>query len=85
MNINLHIERLIVDDFDIQPQQKDELKAAVVAALRLQLVAQGVGFGAPSGACRSSVSGGSIAIDNSEGLGDLGQQIGNAVYQGIGR
>ncbi|OEY66753.1 hypothetical protein [Marinobacter sp. X15-166B] len=85
MNINLHIERLIVDDVGIQPQQSDALTAAVVAALRQQIVAQGVGPGMLSGESRAAVSGGSIAMQHSEGVASLGRQIGDAVYRGIGR
>ncbi len=85
MNINLHIERLIVDDFGIQPQQRDELKAAIVAALKQQLVAQGTALSRQPHTRRSSVNAGLIAIENNERAESLGQQIGNAVYRGIGK
>lgn len=83
MNINLHIERLIVDDFGIQPQQRDELKAAVVAALRQQLVSQGIGASLHPETSRSSVNAGSISVESSKGLESLGQRIGHAVVGGI--
>ncbi|MGO1500975.1 MAG: hypothetical protein ACTHWH_06785 [Marinobacter sp.] len=83
MNINLHIERLIVDDIDIQPQQRGELKAAVTAALRQQLVSQGTAFSTQSHTSFSSVNAGSISLPTSPGTESLGQQIGHAIYRGI--
>lgn len=83
MKINLHIERLIVDDVGISPQQSSALKAAVESALRQQLLNQGINTTAQQGVNRATVAGGSIAIDNSQGTDHLGQQIGQAVYQGI--
>ncbi len=85
MNVNLHIERLVLEGVDIQPQQRDALKAAVELALRQQLVSQGVGSGMLPEASSASVRGGSVSIENSQGMESLGQQIGHAVYRGIGK
>jgi len=84
VNINLHIERLIVDDLGIQPQQRDELKAAVAAAIRRQIVSQGIGSTMQAETSRSSVSGGSFSIENNPSIESLGQQIAQSVYGGIG-
>ncbi len=83
MNINLHIDRLIIDGLGIQPHQRDELKAAVTAAIREQLVAQGNGFSARSAVQQYSVNAGSIAIADNPNAESLGHQIGHAVGGGI--
>jgi hypothetical protein len=85
MDINLHIERLVLDGVGIQPQQAHALKAVVESALRQQLVSQGVGSGMRSEASSPSVRGGSVSIQIGQGTGSLGQQIGHAVYRGIGK
>lgn len=85
MKINVHIERMVVDDLGVQPQQAEELKAAVVAALRQQLVAQGVGSTMLPETNLLSVRGGSVSIENINTSSSLGRQIGNAVYRGVGQ
>ena len=84
MNINLHIDRLVLDGVSVAPHQRADLKAAVEVALRQQLANQGIGSAMQSNSHRRSVSGGAITIDNSHKPVSLGQQIGKAVYRGIG-
>jgi hypothetical protein len=83
MKINLHIERLIMNDIGVQPQQTSQLKAAVAAAMSQQLAAQGLGFTTQSTIHRRSAKAGSIAIENNQGVESLGHQIGHAVYGSI--
>lgn len=85
MNINLHIERLILDDVGIKSHQKNELKASVEAALKQQLLCHGIGSTMQSHHNRQSVRGSSISIKDISTPASLGQQIGNAVYCGIGK
>ena len=44
MNINLHIEHLILTGVDIQSHQKDKLGAAVTAELTRQIMDRGISF-----------------------------------------
>lgn len=83
MNINLHIERLVLDDVGIQPHQKNELKEAVASSLRQQFVNQSIGSKSQLEINQSSVSGGSISVANSPSIESLGRQVGNAVYRGV--
>ena len=83
MNINLHIERLIIDNVGIKSHQENTLKTAVEKELRRQLVSQGGGSTMQSKNNRQAVKGGSISIENTRKPVSLGQQIGNAVYRGI--
>lgn len=83
MNINLHIERLVLDGVSIEPHQRADLKAAVETELSQRLVSQGIGSTMQSDNNRQSVRGGSISIENIRKPTSLGQQIGSAVYRGI--
>ncbi|NOZ51801.1 MAG: hypothetical protein GXP08_01465 [Gammaproteobacteria bacterium] len=83
MNINLHIERLVLDGVLVEPQQRAELKAVVESELRQQLVSQGISSTMQSNNNHQSVRAGSISIENIHKPVSLGQQIGNAVYRGI--
>jgi hypothetical protein len=83
MNINLHIERLILDDVGIKSHQKNEIKAAVEAALKQQLVNQGIDSTMKSSNNCQLIKGDSISIENISKPTSIGQQIGNAVYKGI--
>ena len=85
MNINVHIDRLILDGIDVEPSQKKELKAAVETELRQQLVNLGIGSTMQSNINHQSVKGGSLSIENIPTSASLGQQIGNAVYKGVGK
>jgi hypothetical protein len=85
MNINLHIERLVLDGISLTLQQRASLKAAVVAEIKRQLANQGIGYAMQSDSHRRSVRGGSISIDNLHKPASIGKQIGNAVYRGIGK
>ena len=85
MNINLHIERLVLDGITVEPHQRSELKAAVESELRQQLTSQGIGSTVQSDGNRHLVRGDPILIENNLKPASLGQQIGNAVYRGIGK
>lgn len=83
MNINLHIEHLILDDLGFQSHKKNELKAAVEAELKRQIARHGVGYRMQSNINLHSIRGVSISIENSSKPASLGHQIGNAVYRSI--
>ena len=83
MNINLHIEHLILDGISIGHQQKKALKAAVESALKRQLVGQGIASALQFTSDRQVVKGGLISVKNSHKAENIGQQIANAVYRGI--
>lgn len=83
MNINLHIERLVLDGISVEPHQRAELKATVEATLSQQLVSQGISSAIQSNNNFQSVKGDSISIENIHRPTSLGQQIGDAVYRGL--
>jgi hypothetical protein len=85
VNINLHIERLVLDGIAVEPHQRAELKAAVESELSRLLVSNGIDAGVQTDKSSRAVSGGLISIDNTHKPTRTGQQIGEAVYRGIGK
>jgi len=85
VNINLHIERLVLDGVSVERHQQAELKAAVETELGRLLMSNGIGPGVQSSNRFRVVSGDLISIDNTHKPASLGQQIGNVVYRGIGK
>ena len=84
MSINLHIERLILDGVSVPPSQRPLLQAAVEAELGRLLAANGVAPELLVGVALPSVSAGNIQLTPESNPTQMGQQIAQAVYRGIG-
>ena len=84
MNVNIHIERLVLDGVDVPYAQRPALQAAVEAELARLIAAGGVAPGLASGGAYARVPGGSIELTNGGDPTVLGGQIAQAVYGGIG-
>src|SRR6202008_474567 len=84
VNINLHIERLILDGLPVEPQQHAQVQAAVETELARLLVAGGVNSGLLTGAARPSLRAGAINVSNETNATHLGSQIAQSVHGGIG-
>lgn len=85
MNVNLHIERLVLDGVEIAPNQRQLLRSAIETELSRLLTAGGVAAELASGGAVSRVAGSSIQLQGSNGARELGRQIASAVYGGIGK
>lgn len=85
MNINLHIERLILDGLPIEHHHGPLVKAAVEAELGRLLTAEGLTGGLISGGAMPSVSAPGIQLANNSSPRKLGQQIARALYGGISK
>jgi len=83
VNINLHIERLVLDGVSVEPQQRAELKAAVQTQLSHLLMSEGIGSSLQSHNNFREISGGSILTENLHKPTSFGEQIGDAVYRSI--
>ncbi len=84
MNINVHIERLILDGLPIASQQGPLVQAAVEAELVRLLAADGLAANLLAGGALSHVQAGGIQLTGEGNPSQLGQQIARAVYGGIG-
>ncbi len=83
MNINLHIERLVLDGISVEPHQRAELKAAVETELSQQFIENGISGNIQENSDANLIRGGMILLEGSNHLPNLGLQIGKAVYRGI--
>ena len=81
MNINLHIERLILDGIDLGPAQRQQLRAAVQQEL-VRLLGAGTPLTQLGGAVPSISS---PAIELQKNPKEFGKQIAGSVYGGIGK
>lgn len=85
MNVNLHLERLILDGLDLPQRQRPQLQAAVEAELARLLAANGLPPAWRSGGAVPSVPGGTIQLTANRHPTHLGRQIAQAVYGGFGK
>lgn len=84
MDINLHIESLVLDGVDIAPDQSDLLQASVTNELTQLFNRGGLAPNLIAGASLSGVVTNSIQCSDGTPR-ELGQQIAQSVYGGIGR
>jgi hypothetical protein len=85
MNINVQIERLVLDGIAVSAAQRPHLQAALEAELGRLLTEGGLAPSLARGAALPSVVAPGIQLSPTGGPGHLGQQIAYAVYRGIGR
>ena len=83
MNINVHIEQLILEGLPITHSQRPRLQAAVETELARLLAADGLAPSSVAGGWVSHVPTGSIQLASANDPTHLGQQIAQAVYGGI--
>lgn len=85
MNINLHIERLVLDGIPLESGQGPWLQAAVEAELARLLANDGLNDALQSGGAFYNVRTAGIQPASDGGPTQLGEQIAWAVYGGIGK
>lgn len=83
MNINLHIEQLVLDGIAVEPYHQADLKAAVVSELSRLLVSNGINSAVQSSNRVRATQDGLIAFGMHPEAFVLGQQIAQSVYGGI--
>lgn len=83
MNINLHIERLVLDGVNIAPEQRRILQVSVETELTRLLTNGGLSPGLVQGAALSRLSAAGIQLTGNNPT-QLGRQIAQSVYGGIG-
>jgi hypothetical protein len=84
MNINIHIERLILDGLPISHSQRPLLHAAIEGELARLLATDGLAPNLMVGGAMPYVPAGNIQLASDGNPYTLGQQIAQAVYGGIG-
>jgi len=85
MNIKLHIDRLILDGLPLPHSQRPLLQAAVEAELTRLLTADGLSPGLSAGGAIPHLPVGSLQLTHDNSPAQLGRQIAQSVYGGIGQ
>jgi hypothetical protein len=85
VNINLHIDRLVLDGLKIGPAQGALVKVAVEAELSRLLTERGLSSGLQGGGAMPSIWTNPMRISGDTNPSGLGEQIAGAVYGGIGK
>jgi hypothetical protein len=85
MNINLHIDRLVLDGLPIEHQDGPLVKAAVEAELSRLLTANGLANSLMAGGAMPSTPAPGLQMSSDSSPARLGQKIGRAIYGGIGK
>ena len=83
MNINLHIERLVLDGINIAPGQRHLLQAGVEAELTRMLMNGGLSPAVTQGNVLPRLSTSGIQMTGNNPA-QIGRQIAQSVYSGIG-
>jgi hypothetical protein len=84
MNINLHIERLVLDGLPVESRQADALREAVEAELIRLLTESGLSAGLQTGGVIPRLQAQAIHLDARNSPPQIGEQIGRAVYGSLG-
>jgi hypothetical protein len=85
MNINLHIERLVLDGVPLAPSGRPRLRAAVEGELSRLLTEGGLSAGVQSGGAMPTVRAIPMLIDGDAHPSRMGQAIARSVYGGLGK
>jgi len=85
MIVNIHIERLVLNGLSIPYHQQEHFQAAVETELGRLFSTNNLPNGIMEGGAVSHLSTGDIQLNNKKGPTHLGQQIAQAVYEGLNR
>ncbi len=85
MNINLHIERLILDGLPFESRQRAALQAEIELELARLLTENGIAANWQSGGGVSSVRADAIQLTAESSSAEISRQIAGSIYRGIGK
>lgn len=85
MNIRLHIERLVLDGSYVSPADGPRVQTAIEAELMRLLATGGMNSGLQAGMAFPSIRVGDMQFTSDISPTQLGQQIANALYRGLGQ
>lgn len=85
MNIQLHIERVVLDEVPVSVAQRPVLQAAMVNELTQLLQAGGLSDELKTGVCLPQARAGVVQMNVANNPTRLGAEIARAVHDGLGR
>jgi len=84
MNIELHIERLVLDGFTMDPRNRAEVQTAVEEELTRLLMTRGLSAELLSAGSVRSIGAGEINTTNQTSPTQLGNHVAQAVHNRLG-
>ena len=84
MNIDLHIERLVLDGIDVPHHERPALQAGVTAELSRLLTEGGLQPGLTAGGAMAFARGNDLQMATGGDPDQMGKQIAQSIYSGIG-
>ncbi len=85
MNVNLNIERLVLEGFQLRPGEHLAVRASAERELSRLLSEGGISHELLSGGAVPRLSASDIRVAGDADAGAIGRQIAQAVYGGIGK
>jgi hypothetical protein len=85
MNVNLHIERLVLDGVPLAPGQQHLLHAALCAELTRLIATGGMQATLAAGAALPHLGGTALTLPANADAGEAGTSIAASIYGGMGR
>lgn len=85
MNVNLNIERLVLEGFQLRPGEHQLVRAAVERELTRLLSERGVSPQLLQGGALPRLTASDMRLDGGESPRQVGAQIAQALYGGIGK
>ena len=85
MNINLHIERLILDGLALEAGDGTALRAALEIELARRLIQNNVAANWQTGGATPSVRADAIQLTGESSPAQIGRQIAGSIYESIGK
>ncbi len=85
MNVNLHIERLILDGLPFEARHRAALQAEIEIELARLLTGNGVASTWQSGGAVPSVRADAIQMTTQSSPEEIGRQIAGSIYGGISK
>ena len=82
MNVNLHIESIVLEGIDVSRREQPLLQEAIQSELSRLLATQGF---SPGTLAQAHLTANPIQLSEQNQPAQLGQQIATSVYQGLNR
>ena len=84
MNVNLHIEALVLDGIDLSPHQRSQLDAAIRTELTRLITTEGISPSLQMGGWRERLAASNVQFSPGQAPEVMGQHIAQSVYRGLG-
>jgi hypothetical protein len=85
LNVNLNIERLVLEGFQLRPGEHLLVRAAAERELSRLLSERGISRELLSGGAVPRLTAGDIRLSGEADAGQIGRQVAQALYGSIGR